>query len=137
LGWWGSTSAGAGTEIRALSRTYLQNLIVNVGGYPKDKNHIPQCAYDVINNSSPTVNGTSIPELITYLVDTKDGQSGSPVWRYWKDSGKRCMVAVHHGSCIDVMDGCKTSTGGRPTSNTGVLITTDVLNQINAWKQQM
>ena len=61
LGWWGSSSWGAGTQIRALSRTYLQNLIVNVAGYPKDKNHEPYNAWDTIHNSYPTVHRASVP----------------------------------------------------------------------------
>ncbi len=137
LGWWGSKDWGAGTMIAALGRDYLQNKVVNVSGYPNDKNHEQHIAYDIVNNANPTVKGTKIPELITYLVDTKLGQSGAPVWRYLPDSKTRYLVAVHHGACHDALDGCKPTASSKPTSNMGVLITTAVLDQIAAWKKAM
>jgi V8-like Glu-specific endopeptidase len=137
LGFWGSKDLGAGTTTIPLSRSYLQDKIVNVGGYPNGKNHAQYVGYDVVNNSTPTARRVKIDELITYLADTSVGQSGAPVWRYLQESGKRCLVAVHNGACHDVLDGCKTSSSTKPTSNMGVLITTTVLDQLEKWKKAM
>ncbi len=73
--------------------------------------------------------------VITYLADTSEGQSGAPVWRFLPDSGKRCLVAVHNGGCHDLFDGCKPAGGGKHTSNMGVLVTADLLQQIELWKK--
>jgi V8-like Glu-specific endopeptidase len=110
---------------------------VNVGGYPNGKNHGQYVGFDVVNNSSPTVKGTKIDPLITYLADTSVGQSGAPLWRYLQDSGKRFLVAVHNGGCHDVLDDCRPAGGGKQTSNMGVLITSDVLKQIEQWKKEI
>lgn len=137
LGWWGSAKWGAGTVITALGRNYLQDKIVRVSGYPNDKNHEQYFAYDVVNNANPTVKGAKVPELITYLVDTKTGQSGAPVWRKLENGQKRCLVAIHHGECHELLDGCKPTANSKPTSNMGVLLTSAVLDQIAAWKKEM
>lgn len=135
LGYWGSPKWGQNTHIKALTTDYLKTQIVNVGGYPKGKNGMQYLAYDKVKSAPPTAKGTPIKELITYLVDTGDGQSGAPVWKYIKSSGKRYLVAVHHGSCVASLDGCIKS--GKVTSNLGVLITPAILKQIQSWKKTM
>ena len=71
------------------------------------------------------------------LTDTAESQGGAPVWLWFPNSGKRYLVAVHSGSCHEALDGCKPSRTSRPTSNMGVLLTTAVEDQIEAWKKTM
>ena len=137
LGYWGTTAGGGTTFIRALSRDYLQGKIVNVAGYPRTKNHKQWMAFDAVNDSTPTAAGRPLPEVITYLADASDGQSGAPVWRYIKKSARRYLVAVHHGKCHVALDGCRPPGARKVSSNLGVLITRDVIRQIESWKQTM
>jgi V8-like Glu-specific endopeptidase len=137
LGYWGSASRAKGTLIQPLSREFLTGKVVNVSGYPKNKDHTQWVAFDAVKDVPPTVKGTAVNELITYLTDTSEGQSGAPVWLFFPNNGKRYLVAVHGGTCHEVLDGCKATVRSRPTSNMGVLMAKDVVDQINAWKQSM
>jgi V8-like Glu-specific endopeptidase len=132
LGYWGSDAL---TKIAALDPAYLRGKVVNVAGYPDGKSHTQWIAYDLVDKVPPTVSGTAIPELITYLVDTSDGQSGAPVWRFIKASGVRYLVAVHLGGCHPSLDGCMVQ--GKRSSNLGLLLTKQVIAQINYWKDTM
>lgn len=137
LGYWSSTTRAVGTLIQPLSHDFLKGKIVNVGGYPKSKDHTQWVAFDAVKDVPPAIKGTAINELITYLTDTSEGQSGAPVWLFFPNNGKRYLVAVHGGTCHDLIDGCKPTAKSRPTSNMGVLMTREVVDQINAWKQSM
>ncbi len=135
LGYWGSKNWGKNTYVKALSTNYLKSQIVNISGYPKSKNNKQYLAYDRVKASPPTINGKPVNELITYLVDTSEGQSGSPVWKYIKKTGKRYLVAIHRGGCHANLDGCLKS--GKVSSNMGVLISQSVINQIQSWIKTM
>lgn len=137
LGYWGSATRAVGTLIQPLSQAFMTGKIVNVGGYPKSKDHTQWVAFDAVKDVPPTIKGQHVNELITYLTDTSEGQSGAPVWLFFPNTGKRYLVAVHGGRCHDALDGCKSSRSARPTSNMGVVMTKDVVDQINAWKQSM
>lgn len=137
LGYWGSATRAVGTLIQPLSQAFLTGKIVNVSGYPKSQNHTQWVAFDSVRDVPPTIKGQRVNELITYLTDTSEGQSGAPVWVFFPSTGKRYLVAVHGGRCHDALDGCKPSRSARPTSNMGVVMTKDVVDQINAWKQSM
>jgi V8-like Glu-specific endopeptidase len=137
LGYWGSKRWASGTIIQPLSREYLRGQVVNVGGYPKNRNHTQWIAWDVIKDAPPKVQNKPVNELITYLTDTSEGQSGAPVWLSFPKSNRRYLVAVHQGSCHPDLDGCSGSPRSRPTSNMGVLITQEVVDQIEAWKKTM
>ena len=137
LGYWSSASRATGTLIQPLSQSFLAGKIVNVSGYPKSQSHTQWVAFDAIRDVPPTIKGQRVNELITYLTDTSEGQSGAPVWLFFPDSGRRYLVAVHGGSCHEALDGCKPTSRGRPTSNMGVVLTKDVVDQIEAWKKSM
>ena len=137
LGYWGSATHATGTLIQPLSQAFMRGKIVNVGGYPKNRDHVQVVAFDAVKDIPPTVKGKAINELITYLTDTSEGQSGAPVWIFFPKSGKRYLVAIHGGTCHDALDGCKPTSRSRPTSNMGVLITQAVIDQIEAWKKTM
>jgi len=137
LGYWGSASRAVGTFIQPLSQAFLAGKIVNVGGYPKGKDHTQWVAFDAVRDVPPTIKGQRVNELITYLTDTSEGQSGAPVWLFFPNSGKRYLVAVHGGTCHEALDGCKPTRNSRPTTNMGVVLTKDVVDQINAWQQSM
>jgi len=135
LGYWGS--AGSKTFVKPLKRSYLQNKIVNVSGYPTSKRHVQWMAFDRIVDSTPTAGKHKLNELIAHVADTSDGQSGGPIWRYSKKTKKRYLVAVHHGACIPAIDGCRPPGSRKVASNLGVLLTSDVLRQIERWKETM
>lgn len=137
LGYWGSASRAAGTLIQPLSQSFMAGKVVNVGGYPKTQPHRQVVAFDAVRDAPPTIKGRPVNELITYLTDTSEGQSGAPVWLFFPNTGRRYLVAVHRGECHPALDGCKPAASSRPTSNLGVLITKEVVDQIEAWKKSM
>ncbi len=136
LGYWGSSKYGQNTQIKALSTSYLKTQILNVSGYPNGKRNKQYIAFDKVKNAPPTIKGKPVGQLITYMVDTSDGQSGSPVWKYIKSTGKRYLVAVHRGGCHSNIDGCNDK-WGKPTSNMGVLMTATVIKQLRTWIKTM
>ncbi len=96
-----------------LSYFSLLGLNVNNSGYPGDKPYGTQW-WNANNILAVTA------RRVYYRIDTYDGQSGSPDWRY-KD-GKRHIVAVHN-------------TGGSPF-NGGVRIVEPVFDNLVKWKNQ-
>lgn len=94
----------------ALNDASLQNLFVNNSGYPGDK----PFGTEWFNGGRVT---SVASRKLYYMVDTFGGQSGSPVWRFL--DGQRHAVGVH-------------AYGGCPNSATR--ITTEVFNNMQAWK---
>jgi len=75
----------------SLTDASVTNLLVNNSGYPRDKSFGTQW-FNAGWVSSVTA------RKIYYMLDTYDGQSGSPVWRYL--NGQRPAVGVHaYGGC--------------------------------------
>lgn len=134
---WGE--AGTNTYRFPISKNWLKGKVVNIAGYPRDKKLYTQwLAYDKLDNSEPTRNGTKVKNVFTHKVDTCTGQSGAPVW-YWDGKDKRYLVGIHTGGC-DFLDGCTAVAGAgcvsgssRWSRNVGVLYTHEVQRQINAW----
>ncbi len=65
---------------------------VNVSGYPKE-------VQDEINSKAQWRSFGNVvavfDRILTYLADTSGGNSGSPVWEYFADTGYRRVVAIH------------------------------------------
>lgn len=83
IGWFGFAS---------LSQKSLKNLLINNSGYASDKQP----------SSTQWFNAGRITKVesqrLQYMIDTYNGHSGSPVWRYRE--GKRHAVGVHaYGGC--------------------------------------
>jgi glutamyl endopeptidase len=94
----------------SLSDASLQNLFVNTSGYPGDKPFGTQW----FNAGTVT---TVTARRLNYMIDTFGGQSGSAVWRL--QGGVRHAVGIHgYGGC----------------PNKAVRITSDVFNNMTAWK---
>ena len=76
----------------AYSDNTLRGSLVNTAGYPADIDHGMTMEF-----TSGAV-GDLTDHMLSYLLDSYGGQSGSPVWRY-VDSG-RYVVGVHgYGGC--------------------------------------
>ena len=89
----------------------LENMTVNLSGYPGDKPTGTQWFH-----SRKIKNVES--RRFSYDIDTAGGQSGAPVWRF-KDN-QRHVVGIH--------------TNGSSTGNSAVRITSAVFDNIKAWK---
>ena len=107
-----------------------KGLTIETAGYPKDNQSIPgndplaSLQRDVVS-ATGTVKGASIlfDQLIDYsqTVDTFAGQSGSGVWHTLEGDEPRVLGVHLLGANQD-----------NPTSNSGILITTDIYNNIMA-----
>jgi V8-like Glu-specific endopeptidase len=134
LGYWGSPSRGAGTQIVPLARAALANQPVNISGYPGDKpDGTPWRAFGRVTSTTPH----AATELIYYDLDTCAGHSGSPIWL--RTGETRNLVAVHTGPCIDGPD-CRPRVGPvcfpdgqQVTSNRGIFITSSVMADVARW----
>jgi len=105
----GSRVGWFGFETRSDSN--LQNLLVNNSGYPGDKPFGTQWF-----NAGRITRVTA--RMISYMIDTAGGQSGSPVWRYSPGRG-RYAVGIHgYGGC----------------PNSAVRITRPVFDNMLRWK---
>lgn len=95
------------------SNSTLNNLNVNLSGYPGDKPTGTQWwhARNIDRVTSRT---------LVYNIDTAGGQSGSPVWRII--DGKRYAVGIH--------------TNGSSSGNSATRITKPVFDNIQKWKAQ-
>lgn len=135
LGYWGNVALGGGTLLESFSAASIKDKIVNVGGYPGDK-----CGADPEKASCPADKkvGTQFiafdkvldpepaaePRLIYHRADLRRGQSGSPIWRW--DKLHRYLVGIQSTESTSTVD-------GTPVRNSGVRITSDVLNQLKTW----
>ena len=91
----------------------LQGPVLNVTGYPADKDGGATCWHD--SKQAFSLSSTKVH----YDIDTHGGQSGAPV--YMIRNGKRFAVAVH--------------AYGGPTTNSGTRISDAVYRNLNAWKR--
>jgi V8-like Glu-specific endopeptidase len=89
----------------------LDNMLLNLSGYPHDK---PGTQWYHANRIVSTSDSK-----VYYQIDTSKGQSGSPVWR--EHNGHRHVVAIH--------------TTGQRWSNSGIRIMRYVFDNLQAWKR--
>jgi V8-like Glu-specific endopeptidase len=104
LGWFGLVNE---------SDARLNNLAVNLAGYPGDKPVGTQWFH------ARTLKRVT-PSTIVYDIDTAGGQSGAPVWVL--RGGNRHAVAIH--------------TNGALSGNSGTRITEEVFNNLGSWKNE-
>jgi len=95
------------------SDSTLNNLYVNLSGYPGDKPSGTQW-YHARQIKSVT------SRTLVYDIDTAGGQSGSPVWRL--SNGGRYAVGIH--------------TNGSQSGNSATRIVKAVFDNIKSWKAQ-
>jgi V8-like Glu-specific endopeptidase len=101
VGWFGYVN---------MSDQELRNARVNVVGYPFDKPNQSMWGH-------PDVMKDVRPQVLEYLVDTVQGQSGSPV--YLLENGKFKVVGIHNNGAGD--------------RNLGTRINSDVFRQLQEW----
>ena len=131
-GYWGSDPRVSRLEV--VPPAQIRGQIVHTSGYPFDKcRHLPQfrsapppeendCADRGSTQwrTSGPVTGMSFTNQINYTLDSKEGQSGSPVWLRDAATGVLRLIAVHSGP-------------NDAKSNQGLLMTDEVLRQVREW----
>ena len=114
----GNYTGWLGYESRADDEDY-DGMTVNTAGYPSDRS---TNGVDMYYTNGPTDHAST--HRVYYSgedgMDTYEGQSGSPVWRYISDSGMRYINAVH--------------AKGGSTLNSGTRITGTKFNSLQSWK---
>lgn len=96
--------------IANLSDATLNNMTVNLSGYPGDK---PPGTHWFHARNLESIT----PDVLTYDIDTAGGQSGAPVWRLL--NGERHAVGIH--------------TNGSPAGNSATRINSAVYSNIMQW----
>lgn len=134
LGWWGDPVNGGGTKLERLDPASLNNVTVNVAGYPED-----QPAGTMWTSSGqatplrdPQGRITTMARRLPHNADTAISQSGSPVWIGASDQNPRYLVGLHNGA-INLTFTRPTGTQTQRT-NTAIRVTREFLQQIAAWK---
>jgi glutamyl endopeptidase len=74
--------------------------LVNNAGYPGDR----EGGQNLYFNANKIVSATD--KQVAYLFDSYGGQSGSPVWGYWQNGGRK-IVAIHHAGAAKVNYGAR------------------------------
>jgi V8-like Glu-specific endopeptidase len=134
LGYWGSKAYERVARIQAVPKATLRGRPVHSSGYPGDKcGHLPKTgsAPDAKTNPCPNRGSTqwrtsgrvlSTPgtNRLDHDLDTKPGQSGSPLWLEDPATGALTLIAIH-------------SAPNDGTSNRAVLLTEEVLRQVKKW----
>jgi len=139
LGCWGATG---GTSLTPLDPATLAKKLVNMGGYPGDKcgadpkSAVKSCArgkdstaqfvaYDEVIDPKPP----GEPHLIYHKADLKAGQSGAPLWRWEKATGKRYLVGIQSTETANIAaDGTRT-----PLRNSAVRVTAKMMDDLKKW----
>jgi V8-like Glu-specific endopeptidase len=96
-----------------LSNSSLNQLTINLAGYPGDK---PVGTHWFHSRKLKS----ATPATFAYDIDTAGGQSGAPVWRL--RNGQRHVVGIH--------------TNGSPSGNSATRIASSVFNNIRNWKAE-
>ena len=134
LGWWGDPVNGAGTRLERLAPTSLDNVTVNVAGYPNDK---PSGTMWMSSGQTTPLRGpqgqiSTMARRLPHNADTHVSQSGSPVWMRDTDKNLRYLVGLHHGAqSLTFTRGGQTQT---QRTNVAIRVTREFLTQIAAWK---
>jgi V8-like Glu-specific endopeptidase len=141
LGHWGSPDLGASTRLRGLEPGFLSGKPVTVCGYPGDR-----CGADALDlrvgcdrdrqATAPMWHHglasftAGKPGLLLHTADTRQGQSGSPVWMRFSD-GTRYLVGIH----VDAHRVHDARTGRLlpATANTAVHLSTEVVAVVRSW----
>lgn len=112
LDWRLTVPGTAFSRLRALPPALLTRVKLNTAGYPAGGSQRQYWTY----NSVTKVDGARV----RHVLDTKPGQSGSPIWLRWREV--RSIVAIH-----------KAGFTGDPQQNRAVALTPENLARIQAW----
>jgi len=107
----GNTVGYFGYAVR--NDSFIMSKTLNLSGYPGDKGGSTQWHHARTPKSVST-------RVITYVIDTAGGQSGSPVW--YLDGSSRYAVGIH--------------TNGHSSGNSATRIVQAVFDNIKNWKAQ-
>lgn len=151
FGWWGSAEHGRGTSMKPIAADWLKNRLVRSAGYPGNRcgkrvlrstRQISQCANRWPELWASTqwyargrvrkVNAEYSRGLLRHTIDATKGQSGSPIWYYYK--GRRWLVGLHVGPGAFLADEHGRM---RPAENSAVWIRQEVLDTIKHLEQQL
>lgn len=139
LGCWGATG---GTSLTPLDPKTLEKAMVQMGGYPGDKcgaddlAAVTNCDKDKKGSAQYRSNDLVIdphpanePGMIYHQADMKKGQSGAPLWRWEKKTGRRFLVGIQSSEANVVSaDGTRTLVW-----NAAVLYTAGLMQNLKNW----
>lgn len=143
LGHWGHATLGQGTNLRALTTTFLTGKDVVVCGYPGDKCNGNRCdptvgwrmgeqSNSMWSHYGPARFHAGAPGAVVYPADTAPGQSGSPVWIRFSD-GTRSLVGVHVSRHLEYDANVRRMV---LRGNKAVHLDTDVMALVRSWLGQ-
>lgn len=108
-------------EFKAFSDSEMSEQVGQVSGYPVDLNNL------LMDSTRQFYHADDVERLaervITYLLDTTGGQSGSPFWFYDDQTGKRIIGGVH-------------TMGDSFSGNSATRITPEIANQLSVVIQE-
>lgn len=125
LSYWGAPDkCGMRSEI-GLTPDNVTGQEVQVTGYPGDKSE------GTLWTGRGSITYDQRCERLDHTVSTKGGQSGAPVWCI--RNGVACLFGIHSKGAVVG----KGRADGRsvPTHNAAVLLTPEVIRQIESWKR--
>lgn len=125
LGYWGDSTNGGGTLLRALDPVRVDGQVAYVAGYPEldePNNYFLYCGRGKVFGHLPNQPIKAEDLVMQHTVDTSDGQSGAPVWIV---DPFRCLVGLH------IRPG--RTDKGKYVSNFAIRITPTVIAQLQTW----
>lgn len=134
LGWWGDPANGGGTRLERLDPKSLDNITVNVAGYPNDKpaGTLWMSSGQTTPLRDPQGQITTAARRLPHSADTHSSQSGAPVWMRDTEKNLRYLVGLHEGAINLTF----TRANGTQTQrfNVAIRVTREFLRQIAAWR---
>lgn len=131
LGWWGKNSDKfqmTSHSANSLEKDNIRDL--NIAGYPGDKK---KGTIQVLSNGrirGVELTGSNLSNTFLFLASLKKGNSGSPIWSAKNVEGETVLdlIGIEIES-LEILDD--------PNVHRGILLTSQVINQINQWKKEM
>jgi glutamyl endopeptidase len=133
LGWWGDPANGGGTRLERLDPAALNNVTVNVAGYPNDQpaGTMWMSTGQATPLRDPQGRITTMARRLPHNADTHKSQSGAPVW-IGTENNPRFLIGLHHAAIDLVVTGPQGPQKRR--SNVAIRVTREFLRQIAAWR---
>lgn len=123
LAYWGARGICGGSSRVGVTAAQITGQEAQATGYPGDRRHVS--LWTGLGRITPD----SRRRIILHTIDTFSGQSGAPIW-FIRD-GIPCLAGIHSRPGVWSEDARGLT---RLTHNLAVLITPDVLRQLEAWK---
>jgi len=123
LSWWGAANQCGHRSQIGLAVADVAGQDVEVTGHPYDK---PR---GTMWTASGQIQFDNVANVLRHTADTLPGQSGAPIWLM--ENGAPRLVGVHSGPGALRQGGMRQ----RYVNNVGVLLTHDIVQRLESWKQ--